>query len=218
MSSRIINPQRSATLTLILINAGIFLALYPLIIFKPSWLPYVALTPSDALQGRYLWTFLTSMFMHGGVFHIFANMMSLTFLGGFLERLIGHKRFLGLYFASGLVAGLFYVAVSAITGDVNVPAVGASGAIFGLAGMLAVLTPRLPVYILFIPIAMPMWFGVILIMFGLWAVSAAANLPIGNTAHLGGLVTGLAYALYLRVKYKKKAEAIRNFYDGFKKK
>ncbi len=207
----------SITLTIVMINAAFFFIVFPLIAFYPNLLEFFALVPANVLSGKYLWTIITSMFMHGGVLHIFANMMSLFFLGGFLERLIGKNRFLGIYFVSGIVAALFFIIESYITGELNVPAVGASGAIFGLAGMLAVLTPRLPVYIMFIPIAMPMWLGVIFIMFGLWAISVAAGLPIGNTAHLGGLVTGLIYAFYLRTKYKQKAEAIRKYYDGFRK-
>ena len=98
-------------------------------------------------------------------------------------------------------------------GQTNIPAVGASGAIFGLAGMLAVLTPNLPVYIMFIPISMPMWFGTILIMFGLWAISASFNLPIGNAAHLGGLLVGVLYGLYLVNKNKHKAALIREHFS-----
>ena len=174
---------------------------------------FLALNPSKIVHGQALWTFLTSMFMHGSPFHLFANMLSLMFLGGFVERLVGKKRFLGVYFASGIAGSLFFVLSSYLSADLNVYAVGASGAIFGLAGMLAILTPRLPVYIMFIPIAMPMWFGVIIIMLSLWILSTSLNLPIGNTAHLGGLMIGLIYAYYLRTKYKEKAALIRKYYS-----
>ncbi len=212
--------KRSYTFTLILANVAVFFVAFPLVLFNTSWMNYIAITPSMIIQGKALWTFLTSMFMHGGPFHLFANMISLMFIGGFLERLIGKKRFLGVYFASGLLGALMFVVLAllfggpgnGIVGDPAVGAVGASAAIFGLAGMLAVLTPRLPVYIMFIPIAMPMWFGVVLIMFGLWGISAGAGLPVGNTAHFGGLLTGVGYALYLRVKHKEKADKIANYY------
>jgi membrane associated rhomboid family serine protease len=60
---------------------------------------------------------------------------------------------------------------------------------------------------------MPMWFGVILILIVLWLLSASIGLPIGNTAHLGGLLTGMAYAFYLRNKHKRKAKIISDFYS-----
>jgi len=210
----------SVTLTLIIVNVAVFFIAFPLVLFFPGLMDYLAITPAMIAHGQALWTFLTSMFMHGGPFHLFANMISLMFLGGFLERLLGKKRFLGIYFASGLMGAVFFVALAllfggpgnGVFGDPAIGAVGASGAIFGLAGMLAILTPRLPVYIMFIPIAMPMYIGVLFIMFGLWAISAGAGLPVGNTAHFGGLLTGVAYAIYLRIKHKKKADMIAQYY------
>jgi hypothetical protein len=197
------------------INVVFFLLIMSLAFFlSEKVFNYVAFTPSDFVQGKNLWTLLTSMFMHGSVSHLFVNMFSLLFLGSFLERLIGSKRFLGIYMTSGIIASLFFVLFAyAFNLDPNIPAVGASGAIFGIAGMLAVLTPKMPVYILFIPIAMPMWFGVILILIVMWFLSITVNLPIGNAAHLGGLLCGLAYSFYLKNKYKRKARIIADFYS-----
>jgi hypothetical protein len=159
------------------------------------------------------WTIITSMFMHGGGFHIIANMFSLLFLGGFLERIIGKKRFIRIFMVSGLAGSLLYILNFYLTGNGDVPAVGASGAIFGLGGMLAVITPRMPVYIMFIPIAMPMWVGVTLSLALLWFLSIAAGLPIGNLAHLGGLIAGLSYAVYLRTKYKRRFDMISHYFS-----
>lgn len=175
----------------------------------------VALTPGEILQGKKLWTFLTSMFMHdpSGLGHLFVNMISLIFLGGFLEKLIGKKRFIWLYMASGLFAGLLFVAFSAYTGsDLNISAVGASGAIFGLGGLLAVLTPRLPVLVFFI-IPMPMWAAIIALFLILWAISFTFGTPIGNVAHFGGLLVGLAYGFYLKAKYPQKTKMIGRYFS-----
>jgi hypothetical protein len=202
------------TLWLIGINVVFFLLVLILsLIFGENILSYIAFKPSDFIQGKYVWTIITSMFMHSGVAHLFVNMFSLMFLGAFVERLIGSKRFLGVYMISGIVAGLFYVLFAGALGGMDIPAVGASGAIFGIAGMLVILTPKMPVYIMFIPIAMPMWFGVILMLALMWVLSITINLPIGNAAHLGGLLTGIVYALYLRNKYKRKARIISKFYS-----
>jgi hypothetical protein len=201
------------TIKIIAINIVFFLIATIAILINPNFINYIALNPSNILHGKYLWTIITSMFMHGGVFHLFANMMSLFFLGGLLERIIGRKRFLWIYMISGIVASLFFVGIAYIfNSDLNISAVGASGAIFGVAGMLAVLTPKMKVYILFIPIALPMWLGVILILVVLWIISAAFSLPIGNLAHLGGLLTGLAYSIYLRLKYPRRARMISNYF------
>jgi len=204
---RILNA--SATFTLIVINVAVFIAALLLSLAYPDIINNLALNPSYISSGQKLWTIITSMFMHAGVFHLFANMLSLMFLGTFLERLIGKKRFLAVYFISGVVASLSYVLLS--FGN-DIPAVGASGAIFGIAGMLAVLTPKMPVYIMFIPIAMPMWFGTIMIMVILWLLTVSVGLPIGNAAHFGGWIVGLAYAFYLRKKYPQRTRMISNHF------
>jgi len=198
-----------ATFWLIAVNVAFFLIAVIFGLFYPEIINFIALKPADIMQGKNLWTIVTSMFMHAGVFHLFANMMSLMFLGSFLERIIGRKRFLLVYFVSGLMGSLFYILFS----DPNIYAVGASGAIFGIAGMLAVLTPKMPVYIMFVPIAMPMWFGVILIMVVLWLLTVSVGLPIGNTAHFGGLIIGLIYAGYLRHKHPHRTQMISNHFS-----
>ena len=112
----------------------------------------IALKPSLILAGKSLWTIVTSMFMHGGFFHIFANMFTLFFIGSFLERLIGKKRFFSIYMLAGVVGGLFFIGASIIFGNLDMPAVGASGAIFGLLGVLAVLVPYSKVYLIVGPL------------------------------------------------------------------
>jgi membrane associated rhomboid family serine protease len=173
----------------------------------------LALKPSVILSGQNLWTFITSMFLHAGLGHLFVNMFSLMFIGSFVEKLIGKKRFLALYFASGIFAGVLFVLIAAITGtDLNVYAVGASGAIFGLGGLLAVLTPRLPVLVFFI-LPMPMWIAMFFLLGVLWVMSLGLGLPIGNVAHLGGLLIGLAYGFYLKKKYPHKTKMISKYFS-----
>lgn len=175
-----------------------------------SW---IALMPATILAGEKIWTFVTSMFMHAGLGHLFVNMVSLMFIGNFVEKLIGKRRFIWLYFAGGLFAGLFFVLVAMASGtDLNVYAVGASGAIFALGGLLAVLTPRLPVLVFFI-IPMPMWAAMGVLMFGLWALSLGLGLPIGNTAHFGGLIVGLGYGFYLKRRFPRKTAMIGKYFS-----
>ena len=203
---------KNVTLWIIGITVILFLAIFPFAVSNAKVFSFVAFNPADFIHGTNVWTLLTSVFMHGSPSHLFVNMLSLMFIGSFLERLIGSKRFLGIYLISGIVANLFYVLVYLIFNIQSVPAVGASGAIFGIAGMLAVLTPRMPIYIMFIPVAMPMWVGVTIMLVLLWILTITFGLPIGNEAHLGGLLCGLAYAFYLRNKYKKRARIIANHF------
>ena len=77
-------------------------------------LEFVALNPSFVLEQGTYWTFLTSMFMHGGIFHLFVNMLSLFFVGGLLEKILGKRRYFSLYLISGLFAGLFFVLASLV--------------------------------------------------------------------------------------------------------
>jgi len=203
--------------TNILIGANVvFFLLYFLLVGfygNDKAVSLIALMPASILAGEAIWTFLTSMFMHAGIGHLFVNMISLMFIGNFVEKLVGKKRFIWLYFIGGVFASLFFVLIAAATGiDLSVYAVGASGAIFALGGLLAVLTPRLPVLVFFV-IPMPMWAAMGFLMFGLWALSLGLGLPIGNTAHLGGLVVGLSYGFYLRRRFPRKTAMISKYFS-----
>lgn len=213
----------SVTNLIIGINVAVFILfiLATRIFFRADLLiNYLALNSGLFFNG-YVWTLLTSMFMHGGFAHLFVNMVSLFFIGNLLERIIGRKRFIWFYLIAGIVAGLFFVGLAyvgqfipygaEIFGSVNIPAVGASGALFGLGGLLAVLIPRLKVLVFFV-IPMPLWLAMGVLMFGVWAISIAGSWPIGNTAHFGGLVVGVIYGVYLRNKYKRKVRMLNRMF------
>lgn len=204
----------SVTSILILINIAAFIFFLVLINSGAVSMDFIAIKPSNILYGDYLWTFITSMFMHAGLFHLFANMLSLLFIGSLVERILGQRRYFYFYMISGLLAGLFFVFSSLIfSGDFDTFAVGASGALFGLVGLLVLLTPNLPVYVMFIPIPIKMKYAAPGILILLWLISIAGNVPIGNTAHLGGLLAGLAYGIYLKNKYKKKIRYINRYFS-----
>ncbi|MFH1801672.1 MAG: rhomboid family intramembrane serine protease [archaeon] len=204
----------SVNLSLILINVFLFILFNFLLFFKVVSIDFVAIKPANIFGGNYLWTFLTSMFMHGGFFHLFVNMLSLFFVGSLVEKILGKKRYLYFYLASGLFAGLFFVVASLLfTSDFNTYAVGASGALFGIVGLLILLTPNLPVFVMFIPIPIKMKYAGPGILIVLWLISITANLGIGNTAHLGGLIAGLIYGVYLRGKYKNKVKYISRYFS-----
>ena len=226
--SRIIFPKFNFSYTriIILVNVIFFIAATILgALSNPdcnqTLCRFIALSPSAVLVGRNLWTFLTSMFMHAGFGHLFVNMVSLMFIGNFVEKLIGKKRFIKLFFAGGLFAGLFFVILTGLFGNtvlgakiVGSPlayAIGASGAIMALGGLLAVLTPKLPVMVFFV-IPMPMWAAMGFLIFVLWGLSFGLGLPIGNTAHLGGLIVGVSYGIFLKKKYPDKTKMISKYF------
>ena len=199
----------SLNMKLILINVVLTTIFTILIFINSSLIDSIAINPSNILQGKYLWTFLTSMFMHGGIFHLFANMISLFFIGSLVEKILGEKRYLYFYLISGFVASIFFILSGLIdVNSLNAYAVGASGAIFGLVGLLVLLTPNLPVYVMFIPIPIKMKYAGPGMLFVLWLISSAPlvfggqSLPIGNWAHFGGLVAGVVYGIYLKTFLK----------------
>jgi membrane associated rhomboid family serine protease len=213
-----INPKRRRSLfgslslntIFIIINVIAFIVFTILITLKVLSIDSIAIKPSNILAGKDIWTFITSMFMHAGFFHLLVNMLSLFFVGSLVEKIIGRKRYFWFYVLSGIFAGLFFVLASLVlTSDFGTYAVGASGAIFGLIGFLMFLTPNLPVYIMFIPIPIKMKYAAPGMLILLWIISVTGNVSIGNTAHLGGLLAGLVYGLFLTIRYKNKTAYIR---------
>jgi membrane associated rhomboid family serine protease len=93
-------------------------------------------------------------------------------------------------------------------GDIDTFAVGASGALFGIAGLMVILTPNMPLYLMFIPIPIKAKYAIPGMLAVLWLISVTAGVPIGNTAHLGGLLAGVVYGIYLKNKYRRKTEYI----------
>ena len=130
--------------------------------YEQSIFRFLALQPNHLFNDGYVWTLITSMFMHAGFIHLFVNMLSLLFIGKFLEMILGKKRFFWMYIFAGIFAGLFFAVFSfyfgtsivgrGIFSDPHIYAVGASGAIFAIAGVLAVLIPKKKVSLLMGPL------------------------------------------------------------------
>ena len=179
---------RSFNLTPIWLLIGINLLLFIATSIKPELIFLFGLQPASLLAKP--WTIVTNLFIHGGIGHIIANMLTLYFFGSFLCRLIGTRRFLIIYFSGGILGNIFYLFLSPSPFSI---AVGASGAIFALGGVLTVLTPRLRVFIFPIPVPLPLWVAVI---GGFIILSFFPH--VAWQAHLGGLVLGLGAGYFLR--------------------
>ncbi len=141
---------------------------------------------NQAIEVGEWWRVFTAGFLHGGLFHVLINMYVLWIFGPRLEREAGSVPFAALYFASMAGGGAAYYAYYVIT-DAQAPAVGASGAIFGLLGLWLVATYR----IRHTPFGSSM-FRQLAFWVGLNAVLpfALPRLNIAWQAHLGGFVAG----------------------------
>ena len=163
-------------------------------------IPYEILTLTDVYPRDLVpppLTVFTSMFLHGGLMHVGSNMLFLWIFGNNVEDALGRVRFLAFYLACGVAAALVQVVASAVTGDVEVPMVGASGAIAGILAAYVVLFPRarvttLLVIVFFIRITkVPAAFFI-----GLWFVLQLLSIVTGASAgvalfaHVGGFVVG----------------------------
>jgi membrane associated rhomboid family serine protease len=149
-------------------------------------------------------TLITSMFMHGGLAHIFGNMLFLFIFGDNIEDRIGHIRYLIFYLVCGVLAGLSHVFATSLLagGDMAtllVPSLGASGAISGVLGGYILLFPTNRVVVLLGWFATPMpafmaiglWF-VFQLISGLGVLGSGSQQGgVAYAAHIGGFIAGL---------------------------
>ncbi len=140
------------------------------------------------------WMLVTHMFLHASLEHLFYNMFALGLFGFILENIIGSKRFLAVYFGTGIMAAVaalpFYEA-----------SLGASGAIFGVLGCLAFLRPRMTVWVAGVP--MPM-----VIAAAVWALIDLVGVlfpsDVANIAHLAGMAAGIAAGFLLKAQHAER--------------
>lgn len=160
------------------------------------------------------WTVLTHIFLHAGPYHFLVNMIVLFFFGPEIERRLGGRKFLEIFFVAGVVAALGFTGFSylrLVTGGAQLPirAVGASGAIFGILASLAIIAPNLRVLLFFI-IPLKLKHAIILIT-AVELVILTQNTPIASSAHLTGLLVGLYYGY----KYKSSVQSSLDLPFGY---
>lgn len=146
----------------------------------------------DKEYGRLIW----GMFLHGDVNHLFSNMILLLFMGSMLEKAIGHLSYCLVYFVSGICGNLLSLLVRMLQSDWSV-SIGASGAIFGLDGLLLVVVLMLRHRMKDIT---PARVGIMIVLSLYSGFSGAA---VDNVAHVGGLLVGIVmgFAICLIKKY-----------------
>jgi len=173
--------------------------------FLTKWFSVAPFTLSNSVQ---IWRLIGYQFLHGGIRHIFFNMLGLFFLGPTLEQHWGSKRFLYFYLGCGAAGGLFYIFLVTVGFLQMGFLVGASGAILGMLAACAILFPHFVVFIVFFPVPIRVAAIAGTIFYILMVVTKADNAG-GEAAHLGGMVAGAAYvfARPFRAKLKLKMQS-----------
>ena len=171
---------------------GINFLLFIATLISRELIAFFGLAPINFLSQP--WTIVTSLFIHASFWHLFANMLTLFFFGSYFSRLVGEGRFLWVYFGGGILGSILYLFLGAPLSIV----VGASGAVFALGGALAVMRPKLRVFIFPIPIPLPLWVAVI------GGFLILSFLPyVAWQAHLGGLIFGLIAGYFFRRRERR---------------
>jgi membrane associated rhomboid family serine protease len=204
----------------------------PLTLFLDTILSKDRNDPEFFLGGR-VWTPITYMFLHGGLMHLFGNMLMLYFFGPEIERVLGSRQFLRFYLLCGGVGVMAnFVPYFLIQGGGNVMVAGASGATLGVLVAFAMVEPDRRVFLFPIPIPVTSKILVFFIIAMNMISAANGGSGVSIATHLGGMAVGYAYMkwrpAFLRAQWhrrgrkiqkaeqadeEKMAEAIDNIFD-----
>jgi membrane associated rhomboid family serine protease len=175
---------------LIIANAMVLLLLLT-VFTSPALQARLAFDPAHALARP--WTFITYMFVHGGLFHLLGNMLMLFVFGSPVESRMGSRAFLLYYLYCGVGAALLALALSGLT--TVPPFVGASGAVLGLGLAFATFWPDAEL-ILFpfpIPVRARTLVAILAAIDLAFAIRASNTDGVSHVAHLGGLAAGFLF-------------------------
>jgi membrane associated rhomboid family serine protease len=199
------------TLTIITINCIVMLIVFsssPSVeALLPTMRKYGAIpTVILARQGGASLTSITHLFLHGGLWHLFGNMLGLWVYGRRVEDMCGPVRFLLFYLTCGVFANIISTMAQAQS---DIPTIGASGALFGVMGAYLILFPkgriRTLVVLGVIPIFPRIRASWLILFFLLLELPPAFNIlfrqadyQIGHWAHLGGFIASLSIMFFIR--------------------
>ncbi len=178
------------------------------------------------IERGWIWQLVTYMFLHGGALHILFNMLGVWMFGVELERRWGTRFFIQYYAVSGIGGGLTFLLISLLPFQAAAityvtPAVGASGALFGLLLAFAIYYPERPIMLLFVFVPA----RVFVMIYGGFALLNAfqPSRGVADAAHLGGMIFGYLYlkggsGLTAEIKYrylKWKMNRLRRKFDVY---
>ena len=184
-------------------NAGVFV----LLALLEKWggvyaMREVFALSQEGLARGYFFQFISYQFLHGGLWHLLGNLLVIYFMGKEMERVLGRKSFLVLYFSAGIIGGFLQIALSWIVPSFfpAVQVIGASAAAFGLVAAFAVMFPNQPITLLLffvLPVSFRartlLWIALALAVFGVVAMPRSS---VAHGAHLGGLCAGVGYVYF----------------------
>ena len=179
---------------------GIITLMFFIALIFPSSFYIFALFPDRFILMP--WQLITSMFFHVDFGHYLVNAIVLLFFGGELERRVGSKNYLKIFLLSGFAGNIGYLTFALLTGSSS-GALGASGAIYGIMGTLAIIAPEIRVLFFFF---IPMSIRVALLIFAaydLLMLPLSSVTGVAHAAHLAGLVVGLYYGEKLKILRKR---------------
>jgi len=195
---------------LLIINIGIYLVSFLIPPLGERIYGFGTVYPAGWGHIAQVWRLISYQFLHDprGITHIFFNMLMLFFFGPLLERQWGSRRFLKFYLCAGAAGGVVYTLLVILGVLEALPMMGASGALYGMLGAIAVMYPHLRVYFFgIVPMSMRTT-AILAVVVSLLFFMQGHNAG-GEAAHLTGIVVGVLYVLYqpllndLRMKKNK---------------
>ncbi|MBK6598203.1 MAG: rhomboid family intramembrane serine protease [Proteobacteria bacterium] len=177
----------TVTRWLLILNVGIFLL--GMVGIEPLLINWFALWPLDGPFAP--WQLVSYSFLHGSYLHLFFNMFGIYMFGSEIERHIGARRFLEVYFTSVVIAAVAQLIVTSYIFPSPYPTLGASGGLFGVLLAFGLLFPQRRIMLLIPPIPMKAW--VFVTLYGLLELGlgfSRAQTGVAHFAHLGGMLGG----------------------------
>jgi membrane associated rhomboid family serine protease len=178
---------------LILANAALFmfgLIADPILFYCSDYqlLDFFGFYPPTFIRG-FLWTPITYQFLHGGIMHLFMNMLWLFVFGPDVERLLGTRQFIGFYIICG-VLGVLASVLPALLGAPMAHVIGASGAVMGVMVAFVVVDPQRKFFLFPLPIPITaVWLVILVVIFNLMT-AGSGNSDVSVATHFGGMITG----------------------------
>jgi membrane associated rhomboid family serine protease len=199
--------------TIVLLVANVLVFIYEATLSQPELQGFIetwGAVPAEIVDGRGYYTLISSMFVHGGWFHLASNMLFLWIFGDNIEVLLGHVGYLIFYLLGGVAASGTQILASPSS---TLPSVGASGAVAAILGAYVLAFPQAYVRVLlFLGIFITTTRVTAILFVGVWALTqflngiAALGVQTAQTggvaywAHIGGLVFGVLVGLLFRAR------------------
>ncbi|MBN2202949.1 MAG: rhomboid family intramembrane serine protease [Candidatus Aenigmarchaeota archaeon] len=190
------------TYSLIIIFATIFLfQIYSSIAYGEQSINWLfnryGFSLNNILEGN-LEVFLTSVFLHGDLSHLLMNMIALFFFGRVIEKELGRKKFLLIFFVSAIVGNFAVLTMTLLGyGSAIIPTIGASAAIFGLVGTSMLVKPF---EFIFYPYLVPVPLILVALLYALYniaeffvSITVGVTTNVSYISHIGGLLTGMVF-------------------------